>query len=77
MKMIMEKYHQIMPWKMYIGSMRGQGGFANSMDGLIVMWLNGYFTNIWATNMVITWRQINMVVLLFVWGDQGNKTTMP
>jgi hypothetical protein len=56
MNMIMEKYHQIMPWKIQIGSMRDQGGFASSMDAPIVTQLNGCFANIWTTNIVITWR---------------------
>jgi hypothetical protein len=57
--------------------MKGQGGFASSMDASIVTWLNGYFVDIWTTNIVITWKHVNLVVLLFVLGDQGNKMTMP
>jgi hypothetical protein len=39
-------------------------------------WLNGYFVSIWTTNMSFAWRYANMVVLLLVLGDQGNKITM-
>jgi hypothetical protein len=31
--------------------MKCQGGSAKSMDALTLMWLNGYFVNIWTTNM--------------------------
>jgi hypothetical protein len=56
MKVIMKKYHQIMPWKMQIRCMKGQGGFASSMDASIITQLNGYFTIIWTTNTIFTWR---------------------
>ncbi len=46
-------------------------------NGCIDAWLNGYFANIWATNIVITWKHVNLAILLLVLGDQGNKTTMP
>ncbi len=77
MKVIIEKSLQKMQWKMWIGHMKCQGACVRSMDAPIVMWLSGWFINICITNMGFTWKQINLVILLFVLGSQGDKTTKP
>jgi len=66
-----------MQWKIWIGYMKSQGACVRSIYAPIVMWLSGWFINICITNMGFTWKQINLVILLFVLGGQGDKTTKP
>jgi len=53
---------------MQIGCTKGQGESVRSMDALTLMWVNGYFINIWTTNTGFAWRYANLVVLLLVLG---------
>jgi hypothetical protein len=63
---------------MHIGCMRGQRGCVKLMDALIIMQLNGCFVNIWTINVGFTWKYVNLIILLlFILGGQGDKTTRP
>jgi len=46
MKVIIEKYHSKMKWKMLNGFMKGQGGFARPIHALPLTQLNGCFIEI-------------------------------
>jgi hypothetical protein len=63
-----------MQWKMQIGCMKGQGGSARLIDASTLMWLNGYFVNIWTTNTASHGGRQIWLSFYSCWGTKATKS---